>query len=643
MAETSRAPATSPEELRKELVEVLGGLRAEWLGDRLYDLYRSPQYLPELLTNKPCFLFGGRGTGKTTVLRVLSFQGQAAQAARSGNPALQDPRAWAHHGVYWRLDTNQVTAFTGRGFDDDAWTAVFSHYVNLALCIKVAEFMRWLEGSGVSPVTIPANKWALVAESLHLPTEAVYDVTSFYDALEQAFVRFEARLNNIVDEGHGKLSMQAAPVRLLVQQLRQHSALADKPLFFLLDEYENLLDYQQRVINTFIKHSDVTYTFKIGVKVTGHRDKRTLATNEALQEPADYTSIDISERLVGLDFAGFAREICNERLSRLSDPSSDALDVVDSLPNLSEAHEAELLGVRQRVTEIRAALERQGANSADLALLDEQPPLAAYLIGYWSRTTGAHEIDLIADLKANPQTWTTRLGNYQHAMLFTLRSGQKGHRTHKHYAGWDTYVTLARGNLRFLLQLVSTAFLRHLDDGYRLGDPISFDTQTAAAVQVGHRNIEELAGLDKRGADLTKLTLGIGRIFNVLARDPAGHAPEVNQFKVSPTATGDVDPDVVYLLDSGVRNLAMVRFVSNKNPLNSAATAEWEYALHPIFVPFFGYSYRFKRKLTLTESDLIGIVQGKRAISEVLARHGRSLDDSSEQLGFFEDVFNASA
>ena len=88
--------------------DLFGNYKAEWLGERIFDLFRAPSYFPDLERPRPCVLIGGRGTGKTTVLRSLSYEGR--YALRGPEAAVGD---WPYYGFYYRVNTNRVTAFQG--------------------------------------------------------------------------------------------------------------------------------------------------------------------------------------------------------------------------------------------------------------------------------------------------------------------------------------------------------------------------------------------------------------------------------------------------------------------------------------------------------------------------------------------------
>ena len=149
----------------------------------------------------------------------------------------------------------------------------------------------------------------------------------------------------------------------------------------------------------------------------------------------------------------------------------------------------------------------------------------------------------------------------------------------------------------------------------------------------------ELEGLSNNGAQLTRLLLGFGKIFNVLARSDGKIRPEVNQFCIKGVQNSERLP----LITNAVMNLALIRMPGNK--LNDEAnTKESMYMLHPIYAAYFVYSHRKKRKLDVTEQQLMDIVQNKKdIIKSILSNCNVSEQDyksSPEQLTLFDSYYN---
>lgn len=621
----------------EQLGQLFGGYRAEWLREHLYDLFTEPSYFPELKGIRPCVLEGGRGTGKTTVLRCLSYEGQYALTGY--RPA--DIPSWPFYGFYLRINTNRVTAFQGPELDERQWTRLFAHYINLELVESVLTFLGWYNTHVPDAAPPSDSACRMIAAALNI--RGADTLRELVEALFEAKQAFEAYVNNVADSRAAPLlSMQGAPIDALLRIVAELPQFAAKQFFFLVDEYENLLDYQQRIVNTLVKHSGSIYTFKIGVRELGLRTRATLNENEHLISPADYARINISEKL-GDRFPEFAASVCNERLHHIRVDGEDPDVGVETLfGSLSNEEEAVLLGVREHIAEARHTL-MQRVSSSELEAFDQMSPLFAYLLVFWAESKGTELAVELRDFIADTGSWERRFSNYSHALLFTIRRGKRGIR--KHYAGWDVLTRLAGQNIRYLLELVDRCLLIHLQQGGSLRTPVPFKVQTEAAQAIGKKNLTELEGVSVDGVRLTRLLLGLGRVFQVLAAEPEGHTPEANQFVLREGWEDQVGPranerNVEDLLKSAVMHLALIRFPGSKLQ-DAGDTKAYDYMVHPIYSAFFEFSYRRKRKIVLTPSDLIGLVEfPRRAITGILTQQRRNVEEPlPDQLRLFEGFY----
>lgn len=615
---------SKPEEQLGELFSY----KAEWLKERIFDLFQEPEYFPEMTAESPCVLIGGRGTGKTTVLRGLSYEGQFALSGSAVDTIHSAP----FFGFYYKVNTNRVTAFAGNPVSDERWSRLFAHYMNLVLCDLVSKFLLWHRLHVPTVRDLGADVYAELAASLHMGQMS--SVQEFASELRIALRKFEAEINNVADSQEIPLSMQGVPIDVLMAGMRNLPEFQGKMFFFLIDEYENFLDYQQQVVNTLIKHCSPLFSFKIGVRELGWRRKTTLNPNEQLVSPADYVRINISDRLAGNAFEKLAHDICTTRLLKLQ--QEEVLPITDirqSLPGLTEDEEALRLGILDRLAELK--LESHFSMPPHLS------PLEQYFIYTLAQTRGVPESLVLSQELNSDGTWRDkfRFGNYKHTLLFTLRAGKSGIR--KYYAGWDVFILLSAKNIRYLLELVNNSLSLHIREKKRLDTPVTQETQTKAAQTVGRKNISELEGLSVFGAQLTKLLLSLGRVFQVMAAQPFGHTPETNQFHLADEPPGsDTAITVERILTAAVMHMALLRSTGSK-PADESDTREYDYSIHPIFSPFFVFSYRHKRKMILRNAELLGLVQSpQEAIKKILLINNRSSEESlPDQATLFEGFY----
>jgi hypothetical protein len=615
-----------------QLSKMLGLYKAEWLDEKLFELFNEPTYFHELQTKRPCVLIGGRGTGKTTVLKGLSYKGQLA-FSKNDSTKIAD---WEFIGLYFRVNTNRATAFRGPEITEDKWTSYFGHYLNLSLCQLILDFIKWREEKTGVTITLSTTKLRLICATLSL-TE-VANLAELAEEIDYLILEFEASINTICDKPPENISMLGAPLDILANALVESGPLLGKQFFFLIDEFENFEDYQQKVVNTIIKHANSSYTFKIGVRELGWRQRATLNPNEQLTSPADYARLNISEQLSDSRFNAFAEKVVQSRLGHYVEKPKSLL------PELSEMNEAELLLEKDYVSNTLKKLTPHLSEAERIGATKLRPG-ELYFLEYWSQNPKNNQLfhECLISRLLDDTEWKKRLNNHFYASLFAIKQGKSGIR--KFYAGWDVFVTLANGNIRYLLELVHTAFLLHIEKNNEnevstLAE-ISFDLQTKAAEMVGKKNLSELEGLSVEGGKLTKLLLSLGRIFQVLAANPSGHTPESNQFHLRESALSpEENKRINDTLDQAVMHLALVRFAGNK-PGDQTDTKSYDYMIHPIFSPFFVFSHRKKRQISLDGKQFIALIdQPQSAIKEVLSANNRPETDTlPDQLQLFGSFY----
>ena len=623
-------------ETLKRLNESFGSYRAEWLKSKIFDLFAEPYYFPALQDNRPCVLEGGRGTGKTTALRGLSYQGQYSIHEKS----ISSFDEVGFIGIYHRVNTNHVRSFIGGNISEIEWGKVFSHYFNLLICREILIFIKWHKTHQPNDEDLSVHSCKVIANSINIEANGE-NLESLLELFDLEMYSFQSQVNNIIDGNLPRLSMAGDPIKVVTEYAVELNQFKDKIFFILLDEYENFENYQQVIINTLVKHNTENFTFKIGVRELGWRIKHTLNPSELLHDPADYVLLNIEKKLTASEsiFSDFAKNVCQQRIINLvTEPNKDAFfSIEDALQGLSIEDEAKLLEISKTpYIKQYSTIERSLYNK-----VKKLPLLYQFFISYWATQHKTSLSRIIEDYLINKNDWDVRYENYKYEMLFKIRKGRGKSGIQKYYSGWNTYTKLANGNIRYLMELVYKAFEKHLSSDNGLDKPVSPRDQTHAAQDTGLKNLMELEGLWRNGAQLTKLLLGMGRIFQVLASSDNRSAPEKNQFFIESSGTTSSEFDE--LIRAAVMHLALIRTPGNKMG-DDYNTRDYIYMIHPLYAAYFQYSHRRKRKINISPDDLLGIINNpKLTIPKVLKRSNINNDDPislPQQMNLFEAYYN---
>lgn len=613
-------------------LNLLGSFRAEYLDEDIFKFFNEPSYFRHLQGSRSCVLMGGRGSGKTTALRCMSYEGQHALGVFD----LNEPRSI---GLYHRINTTRVTAFQGPELSSAEWTRIFSHYVNLVICESIADYFSWFCAKNSLSILPPAISLKRFGSTMGGPS-----LTSAQDLQDFIFEKrseLESYINNF-GPSKPQLSQLQAPVSALLSEVSKLPGHEKSPIYVILDEYENLLDYQQLIMNTMIKHSGGRCFFKIGVRELGWRVRHTLNAAEQLISPADYELIHIEEKL-STGFSDFARKVCEARLERFATEAGvSRLPLSELLPKLSVSEEAELLGVAEKVSLAKRDLDEKAPG------LVQSLGITDYELYVFFELAQHNLEDTIRDISAyasGDATCANRYDNYAYALLFQV--AERGRKITKFYCGHNTFALMSNRNIRFYLQLVYEAILKQQEAKKPLSEPIDASNQTLAARDVGLTYLRELEGVTVKGAQITKLLLGFGRLFQIMSENPLGGAPERNQFHIREPSEAErlSSPELFAsaseLLREAVMHLALVRAPGTKLATESDIRS-YDYSPHPIFAAYFNFSHRRKRKIAITDHDLIAMTKTPQTTIKKLLGKRSDLADKElpPQMSMFDGYFS---
>ncbi|MDT0234958.1 hypothetical protein [Curtobacterium sp. BRB10] len=610
------------------LDRALGHVRAEYEDDEtIHRAYTKPLYFDELTGITPSFLVGGRGTGKTTTLRLMAHPGQA-RLTRSN-----DPEQWDVIGGYWKLEPSVVAAFKGRGLDAETWQRAFDHYLNLKLSTIYVEYLSAIESQDR---TLSIDKRLIRRYSLSAHVREADTVGGLLDNIDYEIAALEGALNSSVASlKERNYSVAGKPLEYLFDAIRGDAIARTSPFMFCLDEYENLSSDQQASLNTLIKQVGAApFTFKIGVRSSVAMERSTAIPGQPLQYPADYGVVDIVDHLKDDSFETFAETVVRHRFSSLNQelPALTAL-----LPHLTLEEEARTLGAGRLKAEMLKHLEQNRAAEGLVTCAEAMTAVEAALVVRWAESHDESITTLVNFAFNDPAAWKDRVTNYGYAVLFAIRQGKVGDR--KFYAGWKTFCQLADGNIRYLIRLVYEALRANVPGAAPLIRPIGIKEQTRAAAKVGETTIQDLQGWSRNGAALTRLSLGLGSIFGTLAKERTLATPEVAQFRVQFNASHAPATEVESLLNDAIGQGLVLAFEADKNGTATPSIKERDYQLHPLFAAYFQYSPRRKRRMTIGADDLLSMTSREYAastIQRILATRGTQLQGIPDQLSLFE-------
>lgn len=258
---------------------------------RLHDLFQP-------LLRMPMLLLGGKGSGKTHLMRYYS---SAVRRIHAGNNLFRAVETDGYLGIYVRADGLNVGRFANKGQSEEAWVAVFCYYFEIWLATQFLKNVAECMSDGL-PFE---NETAFCADVIGLFSRSPFQQSaSTVGDLIGAFTQIRRGLDHVVSNvATGRAQLEEVEICLAPGDLvfgmpemlaKRNHHFNDKLHVYLIDEIENFTAAQQRFLNSLIRYRRGAVTFKIGCRLYGIRTKKTLdGAEEEIRQGAEYERVEL--------------------------------------------------------------------------------------------------------------------------------------------------------------------------------------------------------------------------------------------------------------------------------------------------------------------------------------------------------------
>jgi hypothetical protein len=624
------------------LIKLFSKNRAEEFAVDVWGEYvLPPNYEKINLFNyeKAVMIEGGRGSGKTMFLRYHCHDTRFS-SNRDDVPLKELKKI----GVYFRPDTHFCSSISSSLYGAE-WEKIFSKYILINVIkefyllsknITKCNFENNIKFS-IEDAPLPPNLSERLGEQLN----TFSDLGCFADLAL-------ASLNDwINDPDYFKRPIfpdTRSIINSLISTFQQISPEFSSTKFTLyIDEFENLTEEQQKLLNTWIKHGENNLIISVAYKKFGSITSDTMGS-EKLVLRNDYRKIDLEE-FSDDDFYNFAAEIlilkldghiedkellnykamlCEEKsLSKRANEeySNELIKLAKHfLPSISynqiatEIFNDQTLKKRLQDFLIKPALTNFKYTPNDF--LNEEFPVESIINGILLNRSSQKPDDIFANFQ---KLITEKTNKYYSPYKDLLVGGilwiyiSAGRKVIPIYSGFERICIMAKFNLRHFLEFCHQCLVEYKKDSTspnRDFFQIPINVQAIAARKNSELEVEKVVELGRYGNNLRFIVNRLGLFFQLLQKRKAQSEPEIAHFSIDVVAIEQLPENLKLLLEQLKIWSVIIEFSGDTKRKSHLSFTSYEYMLHPMLAPNFSITFRKIRKHIFSVADLNTIFCG---------------------------------
>lgn len=569
---------------------------------------------------KPKFILGGKGTGKTHLLRHYSYS--ATKLRNSNLTGLEIINKHQALGIFLRANALDSSRFISLDVDKSKWQQLFGIHLELKLAEDLISILIDIEES--TPNISFNNHDFIQSMSTQVFNEnefsSLKNLVSVKNWIHKQLKMIDDAINSYAFTGLLNItppfSLGTFSIKIKKAIDLWHPLFKNISLLYLIDEIENFFtESQQEVINTLIRYSSGNVTFRISGRLYALKTYNTIGKGEENREDVEFKKTYLDDILQETpNYKDFAYSFVKQRLvyEKIIDHDdfnlSNCFEVVNKnnhyekfIDYLNFKDEKDLKFINSFISTLKDVPNVIDSNDIEqivhiltngFSIILKKHNILRFSKEY---NNDVFYLDIAQNIRndcilfiENPrniqiQSYKDSYSSWRKDLIAQLN---KESLKPMIYAGLDTFIEMSSGNPRNLLSILGAAYdlarFKNLD--FINGDPISIEDQSKAALDSARFIFEQDSNFG-RPSDLARDAVKNMCDLLRVARFSL-NIPEVSPLLIS-FSDEELTPQSKETLQSAL-NYSFIFEIKNGRPNRNNLKINRKFSLNPMISPIYG-------------------------------------------------------
>lgn len=273
-------------------------------------------------TLMPMIIVGSKGSGKTHIMKYYSYEIQKIRVreTHASNPVAGfDKEDFV--GIYVRCSGLNANVFAGKGISDQIWMDLFSYYWELWIGERMLSTLTDMIALGIikKEEELELAKGIMQLFMKHDKDCCTLTEVGNYLLELQKNLLFEIHnflfLSKTSPEVEIKLNVSAMTFGIPSVLQKKVEYFKKRSVLYLIDEYENFSEQQQKVIMTLLREKPTSCTIRIGTRPYGIRTYHTIGKIEENRAGSEFDFLYLDDVIRDAEnYKQYLEDICVKRL-----------------------------------------------------------------------------------------------------------------------------------------------------------------------------------------------------------------------------------------------------------------------------------------------------------------------------------------